>query len=245
MSPEILKLIQQAVEHGITVAAWLVLVLTLAGAGIGAAIGSYLKRKGENYATKEDSAELLRQVRETTEATEAAKLPFAQELASFTGVLNTTLAARLKAYEADLQLDSGKALSSFTESAREVVAEKLAALTSQLHEDLYYKTEILPPRLEAYRRLWALTSVVRPSRNDHLTNDERRELRNALTNWYYDNGDGICLSLAAGRAWRDARNCLLEDPDEKIRDTFSSLKTQLKADIKVYGEREAGIELGV
>jgi hypothetical protein len=77
-----------------------------------------------------------------------------------------------------------------------------------------------------------------------LTPDEKKALGDALTRWYYETGDGICLSLEAGRLWRRARNSLADQSDEKIRDEFSALKTQLKKDIKVYGEREAEIELG-
>lgn len=244
MTPELLKLIQQAVENGIAAASWIVLVIAVFGAALGAGFGSYLKRKGENYATKEDFVELLRQVQETTKATEAARLPFLKDLASFTESLRATLTTELEAHKATLQLASGKDLASFTEKIRATVSTELETLKSQLQEDLYYRTQILTPRLEAYKRLWALTYPVRPTRKDRLTEDEKSTLRDALTGWYYEHGDGICLSLEAGRIWRSARNSLTQDPDEKIKDEFSALKTQLKKDIKVYGEREAEIELG-
>jgi hypothetical protein len=240
MTPELLKLIQQAVENGITAASWIVLVLAIVGAALGAGFGSYLKRKFENYATKEDFADLLRQVQATAKATEEAKLPFLKDLASFTESFKATLTADLEAHKASLQLASAKDLASFTER----ISTELETLKSQLQEDLYYRTQILSPRLEAYKRLWALTYPARPTRTDSLTKEEKRALRDALTRWYYENGDGICLSLEAGRMWRSARNSLEEQADKKIKDEFSSLKTQLKKDIKVYGEREAEIELG-
>ena len=244
MTPELLKLIQQAVENGITAASWVVLVIAIFGAALGAGFGSYLKRKGENYATKEDFADLLGQVRATTKATEEMKLPFAKELSSFTESIKTALATELEGHKATLQLASAKELTSFTENIRATVSTELETFKSQLQEDLYYKTQILVPRLEAYRRLWQLTYVVRPTREDRLPEDEKKALGDALTSWYYESGDGICLSLEAGRLWRSARNSLTGQSDEKIKDEFSSLKTQLKKDIKVYGEREAGIELG-
>jgi hypothetical protein len=52
---------------------WGIPVLSFVFAGAGAYLGSYLKRKGENLATKEDFDELLRQLKLTTEATEQIK----------------------------------------------------------------------------------------------------------------------------------------------------------------------------
>jgi hypothetical protein len=145
MSPELLGLIQQAVENGVTAASWVLLVLAIIGAALGASLGSYLKRKGENYATKEDFAELLGQVRASTKAAEEARLPFAKELASFTESIRTTLTKDLETHRATLQLASAKDLASFTEAVRASVSAELETLKSRLQEDLHYRTQTGSP----------------------------------------------------------------------------------------------------
>ena len=49
------------------------LIFSAVSAGIGAYFGAYLKRKGENLATKEDLDALVHQVKATTQATESIK----------------------------------------------------------------------------------------------------------------------------------------------------------------------------
>lgn len=52
MDPELLKLINLAVEKGITLVNWTLMVLGLIGAGVGAFLGSYLKKTAELLATE-------------------------------------------------------------------------------------------------------------------------------------------------------------------------------------------------
>jgi hypothetical protein len=115
---------------------------------------------------------------------------------------------------------------------------------AELQKDVYYKTEILLPRLEAYKTLWNLTYGVRPTRQERITEEEKSKLNNELTAWYYECGNGIFLSLKTGKLWRSARRSLSNQSDDQIQNEFSSLRTQLKRDIKVYGKQAARIELG-
>lgn len=55
-------------------------VLTVLSAGIGAYIGAYLKKKGENLATHEDIDKLLVQIRATTEATKSIEARISSEV---------------------------------------------------------------------------------------------------------------------------------------------------------------------
>lgn len=87
MNPELLKLIKQAVQEGISEAGWLIMLLGFVSAGIGALIGAYLKKKGEHLATKEDFDELLRQIRVQTKATEEIKAEVQRDLNSFSDAL--------------------------------------------------------------------------------------------------------------------------------------------------------------
>lgn len=49
------------------------MVFSAVGAGIGAYFGAYLKRKGENVATKEDLQVVVDQVRATSQVAESIK----------------------------------------------------------------------------------------------------------------------------------------------------------------------------
>lgn len=77
MTPEQFEqILRRVVEGGISLntAAYLwMLIAMLAGSVIGAFVGAYVKRKGENYATKEDFDVLLEQVKQTTSETEKIK----------------------------------------------------------------------------------------------------------------------------------------------------------------------------
>ena len=50
----------------------------IVGSTVGSFLGAYAKRKGENFATKEDFSTLLEQVRKTTQETEAIKADIAK-----------------------------------------------------------------------------------------------------------------------------------------------------------------------
>ena len=58
MDAETLKLIQRAVEEGITSVVWPALVFVVLCAGIAAFAGAYLKKKGEDVATRENFHEV-------------------------------------------------------------------------------------------------------------------------------------------------------------------------------------------
>ena len=87
MDPELLKLIQQAAREGVSAASWAVMLLALASAGIGAFVGAYLKRRGENLATREDFDDLLQQIKAQTKATEEIKAEVQRDLSSFSDAL--------------------------------------------------------------------------------------------------------------------------------------------------------------
>lgn len=56
------------------------IILSLISAAIGAYFGAYFKKKGENAAVREEFAELKRQLRETTLATEQIRRSLTTEL---------------------------------------------------------------------------------------------------------------------------------------------------------------------
>jgi hypothetical protein len=79
---------------------------------------------------------------------------------------------------------------------------------------------------------FAYPTLILMGNSNFKSEDEKIALRDDLTRWYSERGDGICLSLRAGRLWRNARHSLTGQPDEKIKEEFSLLKTQLKQGIK-------------
>lgn len=82
MDAQVYAQIQEAVKQGITSTAWwlsfIVMAVTIAVSCISAYLIAYGKRKGENFATKEDFNDLLDQVRRTTEATKQIEAKISQ-----------------------------------------------------------------------------------------------------------------------------------------------------------------------
>jgi uncharacterized membrane-anchored protein YhcB (DUF1043 family) len=72
---EIQEIVYQALQDGVSIKWWSYVILALIVL-LGSYIGAYLKRKGENFATKEDFNQLLDQVKRTTEETEKIKNEF-------------------------------------------------------------------------------------------------------------------------------------------------------------------------
>jgi hypothetical protein len=71
--------------------------------------------------------------------------------------------------------------------------------------------------------------------------DERRLASNALSEWYWENGNGLFLSydttaaLMAG--WQMLGN--QAQSDDLIREHYSALRTHLKKEMGVYTQRDA------
>ncbi|HEU0050104.1 MAG TPA: hypothetical protein VFQ43_21115 [Nitrososphaera sp.] len=79
MDSESVKLVEQAVADGLASEKWLMLLISLVAAGIGAFFGSYLNKLGEYRAATEHFDELLRQLKIQTKATEEIKGEIAAE----------------------------------------------------------------------------------------------------------------------------------------------------------------------
>lgn len=78
MSPEqIEQIVSSAIKEGLEFPWWLYLSAVVT-AFVGGFLGAYLKRKGENLATREDYESLLQQVKRTTQETESIKMELAK-----------------------------------------------------------------------------------------------------------------------------------------------------------------------
>lgn len=87
-------LIEDAVKNGINNNWWLLLILI--AAGIGAFIGAYLKKKGENLATKEDIGEITKKI-------EAIRSEYNAQLESHKASLELSNQLKLAALDKRLQ----------------------------------------------------------------------------------------------------------------------------------------------
>jgi hypothetical protein len=117
----------------------------------------------------------------------------------------------------------------------------------------HQRLKIADQRLEAYRALWELMEVARPTRIDEdcpverggpLTQGEARSLYRAMTHWYYGSGNGMLLPDETKRVYLEAKRRLAgfaagsEDwmggGERRIRE-LSLLRTQMKVDLAIYG----------
>jgi hypothetical protein len=111
-------------------------------------------------------------------------------------------------------------------------------------------------RFAAYAALWAHTKMASPMRGAPLTADERKDLYNKLTDWYYDDGNGMLLTERTRNIYLNAKKnltCPTEDlvPEslaeqvaregDAVRgqasiDQLSLLRTSMRADIRIFTE---------
>ncbi len=114
-------------------------------------------------------------------------------------------------------------------------------------------------RFAAYAKLWAHTKVASPMRGSPLTENERSDLYTTLTDWYYDDGNGMLLTEQTRNVYLNAKRnltCLdkelvpeslakrvlaTRDDRESIRgqasiDQLSLLRTSMRADIRIFTE---------
>jgi len=123
-------------------------------------------------------------------------------------------------------------------------------------------------RIIAYGKLWEITKIATPMREKNwhegkyqnlLTHDERKELYKAMTDWYYEKGNGIFLGDTTRRMYLSAKHNLLCPEDEVLpvevseslkilsKDKIlkkrselsirqlSLLRHRMRADLEVYG----------
>jgi hypothetical protein len=91
MNPkEIEEIISRVLQDGITFKWWSYFIFAIVVVA-STFIAAYLRRKGENFATKEDFDELLKQVRKTTEETEKIKNEFYLTKATYDKYIDTVL----------------------------------------------------------------------------------------------------------------------------------------------------------
>lgn len=139
MDAHVIKLIEQAVREGLLSYTWLLLVITLIGAGIGAFFGSYLKKKGEHRALQEDFDEVLRQVRAQAKTTEDVKADVTKELSQFTQRME-----RRSEFEQHLLMERYKLISEFAYRLSRITTDLNRYWHGQQVEALFDGNEVVP-----------------------------------------------------------------------------------------------------
>src|SRR5688572_5875135 len=107
MDPELIKLVQQTVNEGITSASWFIILISLIAAALGAFGGSYLKKRAEDIAIKQNFEEFLRQLKIQTKATEEIRGEISKRITSATEKLRTELSKELEHVKSELSVWTG------------------------------------------------------------------------------------------------------------------------------------------
>jgi hypothetical protein len=139
MDEQTISLIERAVHEGLTSSSWIILVIIIVGAGIAAFLGSYLAKKGEQHAIKENFDDVLRQVHAQTKTTEEVKREIAKELAHFTQRLE-----RRSEFEQYLLMERYKLISEFAYRLSRITTDLNRVRHGQDVEGLFKDNEVVP-----------------------------------------------------------------------------------------------------
>ena len=124
------------------------------------------------------------------------------------------------------------------DSLRHELIRQVEKIFDMSNEEFARTTEILIPRLEAYKRLWEISESISDA-NKSLDASEKSSIVADLNAWYFEEGNGIFLSREASDIFRIAirslKNASLADAKAK----FSELRVQLKNDIALYDELDS------
>ena len=122
---------------------------------------------------------------------------------------------------------------------RQMLEKEIRDLQAQ--KELQFTAQIAAARLPAYIALWEKQEIFSPTLKLDLTAQQRKDSEAELRKWYYENGNGIFLSHATVTSYRNAVNRLMTEGEKTkvIKAAFSSLRTQIKKDMRIYNSEEA------
>lgn len=115
--------------------------------------------------------------------------------------------------------------------------------TDTLRNDIFVAAakEVTEKRLTAYSKLWALTSVAKPSNPDIGTMEKRNHLEARLSKWYFKNGGGMLMSPGVRETFVDCKDILVDQSVDSsvVVSHLSLLRSRLKGDIRgLYDDPE-------
>jgi hypothetical protein len=111
----------------------------------------------------------------------------------------------------------------------------------RLKNDMSQQAELVLPRLEAYRKSWAITHDASPTlvkdKGMGLTSAKRDKMEEELRAWYFENGgNGIFLSSEARDLFVQGVRQLIGTASGDAVETLSQLRTQTKNELGIYGK---------
>lgn len=110
------------------------------------------------------------------------------------------------------------------------------------------RLKVLELRIDAYRKLFAITEIASPTRlgrGAQLSEQETKKLGFDIYSWYYENGHRLLMPNLTRRHLQWLQRTLqgepVEDvtPDPLLREV-SKLRTMLRRDVGIFGKREWG-----
>ena len=113
--------------------------------------------------------------------------------------------------------------------------EKLEKLKGQIN----LTNAVALNRILAFGKLWELTKPFSPHFDNAHDDAKMWDIRNKLSEWYYDEGNAMYLSFEASNLFLRSMPLLERSVEEgwgdiwnQIKDSFSRLRTQLKVDVR-------------
>lgn len=161
--------------------------------------------------------------------------------------LDSDSAKRLEAYKNQLARESNTLLEAYKSQLATASTERIEMLRSELQRDLQLQLEIAKARQPAYKTLWALMLCTKKFDPIPLGTEVRAKFAADLTAWYYENGNGMFLSIKAKDRFLKARELLNAHPletDAAIRDAFGALRTEMAIDLAIYNSEAWLVSIG-
>ncbi len=119
------------------------------------------------------------------------------------------------------------------------INKKLERYKIGLEESVGTRVRIAERRLPSYRQLWEITQPTTKARKADISMPAREKLYEKLCIWYYQEGNGIFLSNKTRDLYLSAREDLIKESvsNDAITETFSTLRTEIKNEIGIYGKQ--------
>jgi len=121
------------------------------------------------------------------------------------------------------------------DSLRHELIRQVEKIFDMSNEEFGRTTEILIPRLEAYKRLWEISETIQDA-SGALDSAQKSSIVADLNAWYFEDGNGLFLSTEASDIFRIAIRSLKNASLADAKARFSELRIQLKNDIALYDE---------
>jgi uncharacterized protein YoxC len=124
------------------------------------------------------------------------------------------------------------------DSLRHELIRQVEKIFDMSNEEFSRTTEILIPRLDAYKRLWEISESIHDA-TGALDASTKSSIIADLNAWYFDDGNGMFLSSEASDIFRIAIRSLKNASLADAKARFSELRIQLKNDIALYDELDS------